>query len=232
MCVACKPACCPYAYINSKLIAYDAGSGAEQPVLSQHPPQLNPLSVPVLAPQSNPPENQSQGLLLRDAEPLAQPARGAGAGAGAESESPPHAVGSLEQLQESLNTFLEVKDKVANSMHYLGSMEVTRSDGSHVFVECNICSQEIKEAYKKSKSLRRTGTDSEVKCWPHPSWPTTRQHVKSGAHFAAYIERHGGECESGFADSLEGKSNDEVESMVSEEHRERLGMSLYWLLID
>ena len=112
-------------------------------------------------------------------------------------------------------------------MHYLGSIEVIRSDGSHVFVECNICSQEIKEAYKKSR--KRSG--SEVKCWPHPSWPTTRQHVKSGAHFAAYIERHGAECESGFTDSLEGKSNDEAESMVSEEHRQRLGMSLYLLVV-
>lgn len=136
-------------------------------------------------------------------------------------EEPP--IPTLATLQVSLDTLLS-NDQIANSMHHDGSVEVIRDDGKYVTCHCSVCKLDVQEKYRAGR-----GGNSH-KTWPHPSWPKTKQHVKGHAHFKSYLCIHGAEDEPSFWDSAAGKSENEVNEMIKEEHRQRLGGRTRWAM--
>ena len=109
-------------------------------------------------------------------------------------------------------------------MHHDGSVKVVRDDGKFVTCHCSICKIDIQEKYRAGR-----GSNSH-KTWPHPSWPKTEQHIKGHAHFKSYLYLHGAEDEPSFWDSTSGKSEHEVNEMIREEHRQRLGGRTRWAM--
>ena len=127
----------------------------------------------------------------------------------------------VPELQDNLDGFLDKKDDIAKSMHSQGSLVVSKKDGKHVYLECNLCGTRVKEAYKK-------GRGAVAKSWPNLSWIKARQHIKGEKHFNAYLTQCGGQLEVEFMDALDGKTAAHQAAVVKEEFRSRMGGHTRW----
>ena len=101
-----------------------------------------------------------------------------------------------------------------------GSLKVTQDDGEKVWIKCSLCGLAMSEKYKWNRK--------KDKSWPHPSWPKTRQHIKCFNHFKRYIHQDGGELEPDFMESVDGKHKEELDLLLEDEFKERIGGTTRW----